>query len=50
LHGEISSRTGRRSVASPQLMGYLLKKENRERVRLPERSDIVHLNKLPFGH
>ncbi len=50
LHVEISPGTGHRSFHSHQPVGWLLKKENPEGVRLPERSDIVHHNYPSFGH
>jgi hypothetical protein len=50
LHVEISPGTGHRSFHSSHPVGFLLKRENPEGVRLPERSDTAHHNNLLFGH
>jgi|SRR5450631_1824794 len=50
LHAEISPGTGYRSIHSSHPMGWLLKTENPEGVRLPERSHMVHFNYPLFGH
>jgi hypothetical protein len=50
LHAEISPGPGYRTVHSPQAVDWLLKKENPEGVRFPERSDIFHHNYPSFGH
>ncbi len=49
LHVEISPRTGNQTATSLRKENWSSKKNNSERVRLPERSDAVYFKNVPFG-